>query len=154
MPSNRKHPAWWQLYIGLPLLCGLFVLEIDLNLGQTANIIAQLLILGLIFVYVRVWLHANRGVLMELDENAPERQEPWATRVYQFPAAEPVTRARSSTVPRLPVDIQQGEIKGVLDTTFEIEPEEADSLFQPGSHRPHAGDVLPREHLHSPAHKE
>ncbi len=147
-PKKRK-PQWWQLYTGLPLVCSLFVLEINMHLNQTDNIVLQLAILGLIFVFMRAWLHANRGRLMELDEEAPERREKWGVQVYQFPAAEPVTGAQSRTVRRLPVDVPQAEIKGVLETTFEMSAEEPDSLFQPRTE-----GALPSEHLRSPAHKE
>jgi hypothetical protein len=149
MHTRRRRPQWWQLYVGLPLLCSLFVLEINLHLSQKDDTILQLAILGLIFVFIRIWLRTNRGALMELDEDAPERQEQWRVRAYQFPAAEPVTGARSRTVRRPLVHIPQGEIKGVLNTTFEMEAEEPAGLFQP-----HTEDVLPLEHFHSPVPKE
>ncbi len=152
-PKNRK-PQWWQLYLGLPLLSSLFVFEIDLHLDQADNIILQLLILGLIFMFVRAWLDANRGALMELDERAPERREPHGVRVYQFPAAEPVDRASSRTVSRHRVDVPQGEIKGVLDITFEMDAEQPDSLFQLRAEEPHTEGAMHLERFHSPAHKE
>ncbi len=130
MSSKGKRPAWWQLYVGLPLLSSLFVFEIDLHLDQTDNIILQLLILGLIFVFMRAWLRANRGALMEMDEHAPERQEPYGVRVYQFPPAERVTPTRVTTVREPLLDIPQGEIRGVLSTTFEMDAEDTDSVFQ------------------------
>lgn len=130
MSSKGKRPAWWQLYVGLPLLCSLFVFEIDLHLDQTDNVILQLLILGLIFAFMRAWLRANRGALMEMDENAPERQEPHGIHVYQCPPAESVTPTRVTTVREPQLDIPQGEIRGVLSTTFEMDAEDADSVFQ------------------------
>ncbi len=143
MPSNRKRPAWWQLYVGLPLLCSLFVFEIDLHFDQTVNIVLQLLILGLIFAFTRAWLRANRGPLMEMDEHAPERQEPYGVRLYQFPTAEHVSPTRVTTIDRPLVDLQQGEIKGVLSTTFEMGAEEADSVFQRRAEDPRPEDALP-----------
>ncbi len=154
MPSNRKRPAWWQLYVGLPLLCSLFVFEIDLHFDQTVNIVLQLLILGLIFAFTRAWLRANRGPLMEMDEHAPERQEPYGVQLYQFPAAEHVTPARVTTVGGRQLDIPQGEIKGVLDITFEMDAEQPDSLFQPRAEEPHTEGAMHLERFHSPAHKE
>ncbi len=149
MYSKNRKPQWWQLYVGLPLLASLFVFEIDLHLDQADNILLQLLILGLIFMFVRAWLDANRGPLMELDENAPERQEPRGVRVYQFPAAEPADRAGNRTASMPGVNVPQGEIKGVLDTTFELDAEETDSVFKLRTE-----DATPLERFHSPAHKE
>ncbi len=147
----KKHkPQWWQLYIGLPLLCTLFVFEINLRLGATDNVILQLLILGLIFMFMRAWLRANRGALMELDEDAPERREQYGVRVYEVPAAGRVTGARARTV-RMPLlNVPEGEIKGVLDTTFEMDAEEPDSLFQPLAGKPQTEDALPLEHFRGP----
>ena len=143
MPSNRKRPAWWQLYVGLPLLCSLFVFEIDLHLDQTVNIVLQLLILSLIFAFTRAWLRANRGPLMELDKHALERQEAHGVRLYQFPAAERVTPRRVTTAGRPLINLPQGEIKGVLSTTFEMDAEEADSVFQRRAEDPRPEDALP-----------
>ncbi len=130
MSSKGKRPAWWQLYVGLPLLSSLFVFEIDLHLDQTDNIVLQLLILGLIFAFMQAWLRANRGALMEMDEHAPERREPYGIRVYQFPPAGRVTPTRVTTAREPLLVIPQGEIKGVLSTTFEMDAEDSDSVFQ------------------------
>ena len=154
MPSNRKRPAWWQLYVGLPLLCSLFVFEIDLHLDQTDNVILQLLILGLIFAFMRAWLAANRGALMELDEEAPERQEPHGVHVYQFPPAERVTPTRVTAVREPLLDVPQAEIKGVLSTTFEMDAEDAESVFQPRAENPRPADALPLENSRRLTNKE
>lgn len=154
MSSKGRRPAWWQLYVGLPLLCSLFVFEIDLHLDQTDNIILQLLILGLIFAFMRTWLHANRGALMEMDENAPERQERYGVRVYQFPPAGHVTPARVTTVGGPLLDIPQGEIKGVLGTTFEMNAEDAESVFHPRAESPRPADALPLESSDHATNKE
>ncbi len=154
MSSKGKRPAWWQLYVGLPLLSSLFVFEIDLHLDQTDNVILQLLILGLIFAFMRAWLAANRGALMEMDEEAPERQEPHGVRVYQFPPAERVTPTRVTTVREPMLDIPQGEIKGVLSTTFEMDTEEAESVFQPRAKNLRPVDALPLGNSRRLANKE
>jgi hypothetical protein len=142
------------LYVGLPLLCSLFVFEIRLRLSQTDNIILQLLILGLIFGFMQAWLRANRGVLMELDENAPERRQPHEVRVCQFPAAGPAREAASRIVGKPLLDIPHGELKGVLSTTFEMDAQEPDSLFGARRDAPRTEDILPLDELRTPAHKE
>ena len=152
-PTKRK-PQWWQLYVGLPLLCALFVLEIQLHLSETDDVVLQLGILLLIFVFMQAWLRANRGALMEMDEHAPERQEHYGVRVYQLPPAERVTGAGIRTVRRPLLDIPHGEIKGVLSTTFEMDAEEADSVFQPRTENPRPEDAFPLENPRRPNNKE
>ncbi len=153
MSSKGKRPAWWQLYIGLPLLCSLFVFEIDLHLDQTDNIILQLLILGLIFAFMQAWLRANRGALMETDEHAPERKEPYGVRVYEFPSAERVTPARVTTVRGPLLNIPQLEIKGVLSTTFEMDAD-TDSVFQPRAEDPRSEETIPLGNSRHATNKE
>jgi hypothetical protein len=52
------------------------------------------------------------------------------------------------------VKAPQAEIKGVLDTTFEMDAEQPDSVFQPRAEEPRTEDATPLERLHSPVHKE
>jgi hypothetical protein len=151
---KKRKPQWWQLYIGLPFLCSLFVVEIDLHLSETYDTVLQLAILGLIFLFMQVWLRANRGALLELDERAPERQETWGVRVYESPAAEPVSGATSRRVSRPLVDIPHGEVRGVLATTFEMDAEESDSVFQARADDVRPEDTLPLRDSRNPAHKE
>ena len=42
MSSETKNPKWWQLYVMLPLLVGLFWPEMQAHLTETEHIIAQL----------------------------------------------------------------------------------------------------------------
>ena len=154
MAPRKRKPQWWQLYVGLPLLCALFVLEIQLHLGETADVVLQMGILLLIFVFIQAWLRANRGALLELDENAPERQEAYGVRVYQFPPAEHVRPSRVTTVGGPLLHIPQGEIKGVLSTTFEMDAEEVDSVFQARAENPRPEDVLHLGNSRRPTNKE
>jgi hypothetical protein len=56
--STKAHkPQWWQLYLMLPLLAGLYLPEMRLQLSGAADILAQLAILGLIFAF----LHCGCG---------------------------------------------------------------------------------------------
>lgn len=154
MRLKRKHPAWWQLYVGLPLLSSLFVFEINLHLNQTEDIVLQLLILALIFIFMRAWLRANNGALMEMDEGAPERQEPYGVRVYEIPPAASVAPGRVTTVRRAFIDIAREETRSVPDTALEVDAEQPDSLFQSPVSRPQREDALPLEHFRSPVQKE
>jgi hypothetical protein len=128
MTSKKRHPQWWQLYIGLPLLVGLFWSEMQLPLTPTENIIAQLGILILIFGFVQLWLHANRSALMGLDEEEGK----WEFRVYQIPPGSLGTFDDVEVHPmeRPLLQIPAGGIKGVLSDTFEWEtPEDGSSVY-------------------------
>jgi hypothetical protein len=128
MSGNARKPRWWQLYVMLPLLTALFLVEMRLRLTSTEHIIAQLGILGLIYGSVHIWLQANRRALMGLDEEHAE----WRVRVYQFPPAALATpsTAQSSSGERHTARLPQVEVKGVLSTTFELEmPEKAPDVF-------------------------
>jgi hypothetical protein len=124
MPARRhehREPRWWQLYLGLPLLCGLFLVEMRLHVSGTEDTVLQLGILGLIFLFVRAWIHANRRALMEMDMEAVEREGGWQARVFQFPPAEPANGARSPTVSKPTIQFPEGELRGILGTDFEME---------------------------------
>ena len=136
----KKHePHWWQLYVMLPVLAGLFVLEIRLGLTGTVNIAAQLGILFLVYALIQLWIRANRRALMGLDEEPGE----WQFKVYEVTAAglarahEAAGRVESRPLLQLP----EGELKGVLSTTFEMDEFEQDSAFPVGS------EILQTEHI-------
>jgi hypothetical protein len=138
--SSKKHKAqWWQVYVMLPVLLGLFVWEIRLGLKGTINIAAQLGILFLMFAFMQLWIRANRRALMHLDEESGE----WQFKVYEL-SAEDLARARqaASRIERRPlVRLPESEVKGVLSTTFEMDEFGHDSAFPVGSER------LPSEHV-------
>ena len=136
----KKHkPQWWQLYIMLPVLAGLFALEIKLGLKGAANIGAQLGILFLVYAFVQLWIRANRRALMDLDG---ERGE-WQYKVYEVTTADLVrAREAASRVERRPLlQLPDGELKGVLSTTFEMDEFEQESGFPVGS------QILQKEHV-------
>jgi len=128
MSSEKKHPKWWQVYVMLPLLVGLFLPEMQAALTEPEHVIAELGILALIFGFVHLWLRANRSALMNMDEEAGQ----WRIRVYQIPPTGP--RAlddveQRTSQPRM-FQIPVSEIKGVLSDTFEWEaPEGEESVF-------------------------
>ena len=49
MASRKRQPQWWQLYVALTLLTGLFLPETKAALTETEHVIAELGILFLIF---------------------------------------------------------------------------------------------------------
>ena len=139
--SSRNHkPQWWQLYIIVLVLAGLFVLEIRLGLKGALNIAAQLGILFLAYACMQVWIRANRRALMHLDEESGE----WRFKVYELNAAD-LARAHeaASRLERRPiVRLPQGEVKGVLSTTFEMDEFGHDTPLPVGSKMVEAKHVL------------
>ena len=131
MNTKKVEPRWWQVYAMLPVLVGLFLVEMRLPLTDTEHIAAQLGILLLIYGFVHAWLGANRRALMGLDD---ERGE-WRMRVYEFPPAEVTGSgpAASRNGDRPMLHIPEAGLKGVLSTTFEIDPYEEASAFPAGS---------------------
>ena len=125
MSSRSRNPQWWQLYVGLPLLVGLFWPEMQLRLPETENVMAQLGILFLIFGFVQLWLHANRSALMNLDEDEGQR----GRRVYEIPPAslrasdDLERRTREHPMLKIP----SSGVKGVLSDTFEWDSSEEES---------------------------
>lgn len=118
MSSESNKPQWWQLYVGLPLLVGLYIPEMRLHLTTTEHIVAQMGILALIYVFLHAWMRGNRRALMGLDERADERLGEWRIMVYEVPSAEPPKADRTRLAKPL-LQLPEGGVKGVLSTTFE-----------------------------------
>ena len=117
MWTEKKHPSWWQLYVMLPVLVGLFWPEEKAALTETEHVIAELGILFLIFGFVQLWLRANRSALLYLDGEEGR----WRSNRYEFPAAQlRDLDDHEDRAERLPMfQIPASEIKGVLSDTFE-----------------------------------
>src|SRR5512143_3090320 len=122
MSSETKNPKWWQLYVMLPLLVGLFWPEMRAPLTETEHAIAQLGILCLIFGFVQLWMRANRSALLHMDAE----QGNWRIRVYEIlpeqPRAAEDTENHLRTRPLL--QIPASGLSGVLSDTFELETRE------------------------------
>ena len=128
MWTEKKHPSWWQLYVMLPVLVGLFWPEEKAALTETEHVIAELGILFLIFGFVQLWLRANRSALLYLDGEEGR----WRTNRYEFPAAQlrDLDDHEDGAERRPMFQIPASEIKGVLSDTFEWDaPEDPSSVF-------------------------
>ncbi len=119
MSAERKQkPQWWQLYIMLPALVGLFLGEMRLGLTGAANVIAQLGILFLVFALIQAWIRANHRALMEPDEQPGE----WHFKAYEIRSADlrdALDAAQRSAEPPL-LQLPATELKGVLGSTFDL----------------------------------
>ena len=128
MWTEKKHPSWWQLYVMLPVLVGLFWPEEKAALTETEHVIAELGILFLIFGFVQLWLRANRSALMNIDP----AEAGWRISLYEVPVEQlrdledDEDRAGRRRMLQMPTP----EIRGVLSDTFEWDvPEEEASVF-------------------------
>ena len=114
MSSSNNRPKWWQLYLTVPLLIGLFLLDARLKLSQRGHIAMQLGSLLLVYGLVHVWLKANATELASMDMHHYHGN----TFVYRIPASRPPgAKSAESSLFHLPGP----EIKGVLGNTFEMD---------------------------------
>ncbi len=112
MSSRTLRPKWWQLYIVVPLLLSLFIVDHQLNLSVLDHQVVQVGIVLLIYGFIHRWLNANRKALSHLDEE----QNGGRITVIRMPFLE--IPASSSGSP-LTFQLPDSEIKGMLSDTFE-----------------------------------
>jgi hypothetical protein len=67
MNTKKQGPSWWLLYLLLPIMIGLFLIEIRLSLSDTAHKLAELLIFLVFLGSISLWLKANAGALVHED---------------------------------------------------------------------------------------
>jgi hypothetical protein len=109
-------PKWWQLYLTLPLLIGLFMVDFRLQLSTRGHQIVQLGILLFVYWLVHLWLKANQAAMGKA-ENAGH---PMIITFVQTPPNE----RRTQPLFHLP----DSEVKGLLDNTFEMDIIDAEFL--------------------------
>ncbi len=109
MSSRTLRPKWWQLYLVLPLLLALFIVEHGLNISVLGHQVAQIGIILLIYGFIYVWLKANRRALSHLDGE----QNGGRIVVMRMPLMRLPDGHQAFQLP-------DSEIKGMLSDTFEI----------------------------------
>ncbi len=67
MHTNKQRPSWWLLYLSLPLMIGLILLEIRLPLSDIGHRFAECIIVLIVFGSMWLWLKANAGALIQED---------------------------------------------------------------------------------------
>jgi len=125
MSHKNQKPQWWQLYVGLPALVGLFLPETRAALTEMEHVLAEFGILVLVFGFVQMWLRANRSALLH-DEPADAgwRMELHPLSLVPLPDPE---RAEETTSARPWTYAPDPAIKGVLSDTFEWHAAEDDT---------------------------
>jgi hypothetical protein len=114
MSYREDRPKWWQVYLTLPLLITLFVLDTRLKISSRGHTIAQIGIVLLVYGYVHLWLKANARALSNMDQGQIEGK----ITVIQIPPS-PLDDERNDN--RAIFQFPDSEIKGMLSDTFEMD---------------------------------
>jgi hypothetical protein len=146
MSSKRKQAQWWQLYAMMPLLVGLFLLELRLHLNGAENVMAQLGILLLVYGLIHLWIRANAEALMEpderLDENPYEMPGKWRIRTYEFSPTDTPGFDKDARPAQPVFHFPETGLKGVLSTTFEMDELEENGTFPTLPEVPYSEEVF------------
>ena len=118
MYSQNSRPKWWQLYLALPLLIVLFMLENRLKISARGHQFVQIGILVIVYGLVHVWLKANSIALSKMD------QEHYHT-TFTVREVLPDPTQESLDMEHSTLQFPDAEIHGVLSDTFEFDYVEA-----------------------------
>ncbi len=113
MSSRTLRPKWWQMYLVLPLLFALFIVDNRLNISTYGHQAVQIGIVLLIYGFIHLWLKANRSALSKMDQE----QNGGKITVIRMPFMELPASNREK---RLTFQLPDSEIKGTLSDTFEM----------------------------------
>ena len=114
MISRHARPKWWQVYLTLPLLVGLFAVDSRLKISARGHQVVQIGIILLVYGLIHVWLKANTGALSRMDREQNYRR----IRVVRVPLSQ---LPESSNENSLRLQLQNSENKGMLSDTFEMD---------------------------------
>ena len=114
MFSSNACPKWWQVYLTLPLLVGLFAVDSRLKISTRGHQVVQIGIILLVYGLIHVWLKANTGALSRMDREQNYRR----IRVVRVPLSQ---LPESSNENSLRLQLQNSESKGLLSDTFEMD---------------------------------
>jgi hypothetical protein len=123
MTSKARGPNWWQIYLLLPLLVALFLLEMRLPFSETGHEIAQLGILAIIFGLVHLWLRANASALRRMDMEEEKLRASRVVKIYSVPR-ELANNLEDNEQHHPILNLPDHEIKGLLGNTFELDVDE------------------------------
>ncbi|HMB24592.1 MAG: hypothetical protein ACM33V_11920 [Chloroflexota bacterium] len=114
MSYSNSRPKWWQIYLTLPLLIALFIVDSRLKISPRGHQIVQIGIVLIVYGLIHLWLKANSGALSAMDRE----QNYGRVRVMRVPMSQlPGSDNANSRMFQLPAS----EIKGVLSDTFEMD---------------------------------
>jgi hypothetical protein len=113
MSSSNLRPKWWQLYLTLPLLIVLFIVDNRLRITTLGHQVVQIGIVVLVYGLIHLWLKANASALSKMDQKRVHG------RITVIQA--PVSQLPGTDVRRPMFELPAAEIKGVLGNTFEMD---------------------------------
>ncbi|MGB8645558.1 MAG: hypothetical protein WCF84_09990 [Anaerolineae bacterium] len=67
MYTNKNKPAWWVLYVLVPIMIGLLIGEGELPIPTGDHRIFEMGIVLVGFVSFGIWVHANEGALLRAE---------------------------------------------------------------------------------------
>ncbi len=114
MSSSNLHPKWWQLYLVLPLLLALFIVDHRLKISTRGHQAVQIGIALLVYGLIHLWLKANSRALRRMDQEENHGR----IRVIRVPVSQ---LPGSGTGNNLMLQLPDSEIDGVLSNTFEMD---------------------------------
>ena len=121
MSTHYARPKWWQLYLTLPFLIVLFILDTRLGISERGHQMVHLGIILLVYGLVHLWLKANATALSKMDQRQFHRTV-IVTRLPAYQLPEPKTDNRPM------FQFTNLEIKGTLSDTFERDYIDAESI--------------------------
>ena len=123
MLRSNVRPKWWQLYLTLPLLVALFLVDSRLKISTRGHQAVQIAIVLLVYSLVQLWVKSNARAL---SGSGPEQGYP-EIRVIRIPTAQlPESNGESHQMLQLP----ESELRGVLSDTFEMDIIDAEFIHE------------------------
>jgi hypothetical protein len=112
MTTHTTRLKWWQVYLTLPLLIVLFLLNSRLKISERGHQAVQIGIILLVYGLIHLWVKANQAALAEYSQYR-------GTVIISRPHVYKLANAYNENDPMY--QLQDPEIKGTLSNTFEME---------------------------------
>jgi len=123
MSSQSIRVKWWQLYLAVPLLIGLFMLDSRLRISVRWHQAVQIGIILFVYGLIQLWLNANAKMLRAVDRS---RYGDWVTviKIQPYELTDPDVQDKQGKLLPLPAS----ETRGILGDTFELDYIDAESF--------------------------
>jgi hypothetical protein len=121
MSTNTSRPKWWQVYLTLPLLIALFIVDSRLKLSERGHQAVQIGIILLVYGLVHLWLKANAAALSNMD-----RQKFHGTVIVTRIPLQQLSKPKYDKHPMF--QLPDHEIKNILSDTFKMDYIDAEFL--------------------------
>lgn len=123
MSSQSIRVKWWQLYLAVPLLIGLFMLDSRLRISVRWHQAVQIGIILFVYGLIQLWLNANAKMLRAVDRS---RYGDWVTviKIQPYELTDPDMQDKQGKL----LDLPGSETRGILGDTFEMDYIDAESF--------------------------